>query len=453
MAGGNIAVISRLLGLAAAVLVAGCNMTSRMEIPALAQADVGEMGKSVHDQPSFALSKVVANIKRGTTIAHFPAAGVDGVEGNLCNHRHQGESTLQWAAGTAALGNWSTELGEVFHQALSTKGLNVAGNPSDLFGQKTSATSAEYLVGARISEIRGNICQVHHWWDGRPLEEYSGEMYVAVEWTVFSSLLQREVLTLQTDGYFKQVKPKRDGFLLAFHEAFAIASESLLGSSEFVALAEGRGDVTTTTVALPRRYFGARKLSTTPLNDHVDSVLSAVVTVRLGTGHGTGFVVSEDGLILTNQHVVGDGNRVRIIFNNGIEVTGEVVVRSEVRDVAVINSPLRIPSYLPVRAEIPGPLEPVFAIGTPIDEKLSSTITTGVVSAIRTDERTSLSFIQADAAISPGNSGGPLLDANGNVIGISVLKVVADHAESLNMFIPIGDALEAVNLRAMPGVN
>lgn len=442
----------RLVGLAAAVLVAGCNMTSRMEIPVVTQAEAGAIAKPVHAQPSFALSKVIANIRRGTTIAHFPAAGVDGVEGNLCNHRHQGESTLQWSAGTSALGNWSTELGEVFHQALSANGLNVAGSPSDLFGQKTSATSAEYLVGARISEIRGNICQVHHWWNGRPLEKYSGEMYVAVEWTIFSSLLQREVLTVHTDGYFKQVEPKRDGFLLAFHEAFAAASENLLGASEFVALAEGRPAAATAAAAPSRTYFEARKLSTTPLADRVDSVLSAVVTVRLGTSHGTGFVISEDGLILTNQHVVGDGDRVRIIFNNGIEVTGEVVVRSEARDVAVIKSPLRVPSYLPVRPEMPAPLEQVFAIGTPIDEKLSSTITTGVVSAIRTHERTGLSFIQADAAISPGNSGGPLLDANGNVIGISVLKVVADHAESLNMFIPIGEALEAVNLGPRPGV-
>ena len=173
------------------------------------------------------------------------------------------------------------------------------------------------------------------------------------------------------------------------------------------------------------------------------------MTVRLGLGHGSGFVISEDGLILTNQHVVGDSKRVSIVLSNGIEIEGMVLARNEGRDVALIKIPLRVPSYLPVRTERPARLEKVFVIGTPITEGLRSTVTSGVVSAIRIEPRSGLSFIQSDAAISPGNSGGPLLDENGNVIGISVAKV-RKASEGLNMFIPIDEALEALNLKPKP---
>ena len=77
-------------------------------------------------------------------------------------------------------------------------------------------------------------------------------------------------------------------------------------------------------------------------------------------------------------------------------------------------------------------------------------MTSGVVSAIRIFSRSGLTFIQSDAAISPGNSGGPLLDKNGNVIGISVSIIADVSAQGLNLFIPIGDALDALKLKPKP---
>ncbi len=275
-------------------------------------------------------------------------------------------------------------------------------------------------------------------------------MFIDVEWTIFSSVLQREVFKTATQGYFKQVKPKKNGVLLAFHEAFAIAAENLLTSQGFVDIASGKPSVDTASSLGPVRYFSARKLSSKSLKKRIETVLSSVVTVRLGLGHGSGFVISEDGLILTNQHVVGDNKRVGIILSNGIEIEGIVLARNEARDVALIKIPLRVPSYLPVRTERPARLDKIFVIGTPILEGLRSTVTSGVVSAIRIEPISGLSFIQSDAAISPGNSGGPLLDENGNVIGISVGSFVGEGSQGLNLFIPIDEALEALNLKPKP---
>ncbi len=440
----------KLFAVASMMFAAACNTTATMEMPAVDKKDLIEVTEPTEKQASFALSKVVANIKRGTIIAHFPAAGVEGTDGYLCNYKHMGDSTLEWGTGTAVLGNWSSELGEVFYQALNSKGLNIAGSPTEMFRRSDAVYSAEYLVGARITKITGNFCQSHHWWDGRPLDEYSGEMFIDVEWTIFSSVLQRRVLTTNTQGYFKQVKPKRNGVLLAFHEAFAIAAENLLTSQRFVDIARGKASVDLASSPGPVRYFSARELSSKSLNKRIESVLPAVVTVRIGLGHGSGFVISEDGLILTNQHVVGDSKRVSIVLSNGIEIEGAVLARNEGRDVALIKIPLRVPSYLPVRIDRPARLEKTFVIGTPIEEGLRSTVTSGVVSAIRIEPRSGLSFIQSDAAISPGNSGGPLLDENGNVIGISVGSIVGEDSQGLNMFIPIDEALEALNLKPKP---
>jgi hypothetical protein len=433
------------------VLLSGCNTTARMEIPAIAPQPLLEVSQQTERQPSFALDKIIATIKRGTAFAAFPAGGVPGAEGYLCNHSYRESSgTIDWGTGTTVLGNRNSELGEVFYQTLTSKGLNIAGNPADLFRRAQAVGSAEYLVGARISEIRGNYCEAHHWWDGRPLREYSGETYIQVDWSIFSSLMQREVLRVVTEGYYKQVKSVRSGIVLAFQGAFAAATENLLSSPPFVEIVNGKPAVVAAS-ADPVRYFNNRELSSRSLNRRIESVLPAVVTIRAGKGHGSGFAISEDGLILTNEHVVGTSKSVGIVLNNGVETTGAVLARSEARDVALVQISLRIPSYLPVQTERPNPLDRVYAIGTPLRENLKSTVTSGVVSVIRRDPRSGLSFIQSDVAISPGNSGGPLLDENGNAIAISVAKIVDTASEALNLFIPIDEALDALNLKPRPG--
>lgn len=436
----------------ATITVASCNTTSTMTIPTVTSTNPISIDQPLNKQASFALSKVVANLRRGTTIAHFPAGGFEGIEGIYCNYSYQGKATIEWGAGSSVLGNWSTELGEIFHEVLSQKGLNVAGDPKDMFGQDEAVSFAEYLIGARISEIRGNFCNVHDWWDGKPLDEYSGEMYVSIEWTVFSNLLQRKVLKTTTEGYFKQNIPKRDGIIITFHNAFAHATENLMASQDFVNVVLRKLPSKSEEAAGPTIYIKPLELRDSPLEESIDRILPAVVTVRVGTGHGSGFIVSENGLVITNAHVVGQAKNVTVILNNGLELQGKVLRLHKLRDVALIKVPLRIPWALPIRDREAAPLERVYVVGSPMDEGMRSNITTGIVSALRREEGSGLDFIQSDAAISGGNSGGPLLDENGNVIGISVSMYAGTTIQSLNMFIPINSGLEALNIeKESPG--
>ena len=380
-------------------LVSACNTTSMMDMPTVSSQDLITVSAPMEKQATFSLSKVVANLKRGTVIGKFPGRKVEGVEGTLCNHRGGPNSEITWGAGSSVLGNWSTELGEVFHEALSQLGVNVAGDPKDLFGRETSAQSAEYLIGGRITKIASNICQEHDAWHGLPQNSYSGEFFVDVDWTILSSLSQQPVLNIQTQGYHKQVQPKADGIILMFHNAFAHATENLLTSSKFVALAEKYENKETAPV-----FAGSPlKISLVPedgrsIKSKLDDVLSSVVTVRIGQGHGSGFFVTEDGYLLTNAHVVGEAQNVSVVLNNGLEVPGEVIRKLKSRDIALVKVGLRVPTALPIRKSSAKKLEAIYVVGTPMKESLSSTVTSGIISGFRSEKQQR--YIQADAPIS-----------------------------------------------------
>lgn len=427
-------------------LVSGCNTTGTMTVPKVASANVTNVEAPIHEQATFALSKVVTNIRRGTVIAHFPAVPVEGTDGYLCNYRYGPDATMEWTSGISRLGDWSTVLGEIFYETLSQRGLNIAGDPRSLFEREEAVSSAEYLIGGRIAEIRGNFCESHHWWNGHPLDRYSGEMYMSVEWTVFSSLLQREILQIETVGYHKQKESIKNGIRLTFHNAFAAATEGILESEDFRKISNRTYNIENETENAEELQIVQTPLLKKTIDENLDQILPSVVTLRVGSGHGSGFVIANNGLVLTNHHVVGEAKTVSVILNNGLELEGQVLRTNSQRDVALVKAPLRVPFALAIRPNKAQPLEKVYVIGTPLQVGLSSTVTTGIVSAVRKDADTGLSFIQADAAISPGNSGGPLLDQNGNVLGISVLKY--RRGEALNLFIPIAEALKALNVRS-----
>ncbi len=143
------------------------------------------------------------------------------------------------------------------------------------------------------------------------------------------------------------------------------------------------------------------------------------MTITSGKGSGSGVLVSDDGYALTNVHVVGDDKNVRVRWSDGIEGFAEVVRISKNRDIALLktNPRDRRPLALKRGAVIPG--QRVYAIGSPNGKEFQGTVSSGVVSADRVID--GLRYIQSDVFISPGSSGGALLDETGSVIGIAVM--------------------------------
>ena len=155
------------------------------------------------------------------------------------------------------------------------------------------------------------------------------------------------------------------------------------------------------------------------------SVVRIDAVTSSGSGTGTGFVISADGRIATNAHVVGDAATVEVEFSDGSSTTATVLGAAPSEDLAVIS--VDRDDLTPVEFGSSDDLsvgERVVAIGNSLGFEGSATATEGIVSAldrtIRTDDGNRLTdLIQTDAAINPGNSGGPLFDLDGKVVGIN----------------------------------
>ena len=164
---------------------------------------------------------------------------------------------------------------------------------------------------------------------------------------------------------------------------------------------------------------------------------------QIQQGLGSGFIVSADGLILTNAHVVEGSDRVKVTLKDGQTYEGRVMGTDSLTDVAVIKIEAdALPAVTFADSDSLQPGEWAIAIGNPLG--LDNTVTTGIVSATgRTSAQVGvadkrISFIQTDAAINPGNSGGPLLNAKGEVIGINT--AIIQNAQGLGFAIPVNAA-------------
>jgi serine protease Do len=157
---------------------------------------------------------------------------------------------------------------------------------------------------------------------------------------------------------------------------------------------------------------------------------------------GSGFVISKDGLIVTNHHVVEDVEKIEIVFVDGTHSEAEVVGTDAKTDIALVRAKAkRTYTALPLGdsdALLPG--DWVVAVGNPFG--LDHTVTAGIVSALGRDigQGPYDDFIQTDAAINPGNSGGPLLNLDGEVVGIN--SAINPQANTIGFAVPINMAKE-----------
>ncbi len=177
-----------------------------------------------------------------------------------------------------------------------------------------------------------------------------------------------------------------------------------------------------------------------------DSLRPAVVNLRIGRGRqmgaGSGVLFSPEGYLLTNHHVVGDSDKVRVRLHDGQEVIGRVIGNDPWTDLALVRADGDTFPYATLgdsaRLKV-GQL--VVAIGSPLG--FESTLTAGVVSALGRNLRSVTghlvdNVIQTDAALNPGNSGGPLVDSRGRVVGINT--AVIQPAQGICFAIPVNMA-------------
>ena len=178
-------------------------------------------------------------------------------------------------------------------------------------------------------------------------------------------------------------------------------------------------------------------------------------------GIGSGFIISEEGLVVTNYHVVNGASEVKVILSDGQEVAAKVVNFDKEADLAVIDitDDIKMPGVAKLGDSsklLAG--EDVIAIGNPLGKEFSKTVTKGIISSPNRELSVSGSpddveiFIQTDAAINPGNSGGPLINASGEVIGVNTAKKVGEEIEGIGFSIPINTVKDKLDNLSKPNL-
>jgi hypothetical protein len=178
----------------------------------------------------------------------------------------------------------------------------------------------------------------------------------------------------------------------------------------------------------------------------IEQAAQASVTIKTGKGHGSGFIISEDGYIITNYHVIADTTKLEAILSDGGKCPVQVIRYSKENDLALLK--IKKTGLLPFSLkELPayGMGKEIYIIGTPSAEDLSQTLTRGIISSVRKSANGS-QLIQTDASISGGNSGGPMFNKDGQLIGVANAKLVGQGIEGIAFAIPAKDIVKSLVL-------
>lgn len=286
------------------------------------------------------------------------------------------------------------------------------------------APNTDLQLGARITDFQVRLGA-------------KGFAVMSVEWQVYSTAAGKVVGNIVTRGGVPVTKGERlsQTVVALLPQTFAENVRQLEADPTFREIA---------VTAAPRQAMqvgfrvGARPMA-------LKEAVSGAVVIFAGDEMGSGVLISPDGYILTNQHVVGAAGSVRIRWLDGSESVGQLIRTDKRRDVALIKVEAPKGRPLAIRRTPVDLGETVYAIGTPMSDAYQNTVTRGIVSALR--KLDGQSFIQSDAGATHGNSGGPLVDEKGAVVGLADLTVDASNGSTINFFIPIDEALEALALR------
>ncbi len=272
-------------------------------------------------------------------------------------------------------------------------------------------------------------------------EKLSSQATMNVEFQLFDTLDKKLVVKKRVQG--RGVDPGRTGQPMP--SAFLAAFRKALADPGFVA------PLRRSTGGAPGLSFADHPLAVTPCPDRaltlpgdLPRAQDAVVVVIVGSGSGAGTVVSDDGYVLTAAHVIGAEEKPVLRFKSGFELPAEVVRVDSGRDAALLKVPGRGHACLRTEHATVGVGTEIWAIGNPIAEELARSVTRGIASGNRTIR--GRSYLQTDAAVNPGNSGGPLLDTTGQLRGIVVRKLSEEGIEGLGFAVPIADAERALGL-------
>lgn len=167
----------------------------------------------------------------------------------------------------------------------------------------------------------------------------------------------------------------------------------------------------------------------------LNEALKACVTIKYDGGHGSGFFISNDGYIITNHHVISKNKKYKVVLSNGDEIDAEVIRSNRQLDLALVKCDYNSEFAFKIPKEKSYKIgEDIFAIGTPKSIELGQSLSKGILSG--TPKFQDQYYIQTDVAVNSGNSGGPIVNSNSELISVVVLKLIGFGTEGLSFSVP-----------------
>jgi serine protease Do len=352
------------------------------------------------------------------------------------------------SVGEPFLKNYGNFVSTVALQALKKNGYSLASQGKTSAFDTEQAAAPDFRIGGILKDLRMEVCQ--------NANAAEGWIYAKIDWALYSEKAKRVVFQQSTEGLARS-KDKIPDLPV---RALTVAIENFLAAPEVlaalkaappapvVAAASAASGAASAAVAAAPADGAARAMQLAggaPLPGGAQKnqarLRAAVVTLETAQGSGSGFYIDRDGYLLTNFHVVNGAKFVKVKLANGDKLVAQVVKVSERDDVALLKSVPVDLDPLSIRPDALDVGEEVYAIGTPLGV-LTSTMTRGVLSADRVSQ--GVHELQSDAAVTFGSSGGPLLDNEGRVVGLT--KGGLRGEKGFNFFIPVQDALRALDL-------
>lgn len=212
-------------------------------------------------------------------------------------------------------------------------------------------------------------------------------------------------------------------------------------------------DVINRFVANPNVHFpklDLLQISSPNASNSIANSVSATVTISPDEGHGSGVIITPDGYVLTSLHVVSLSDSIEITLNSGSKYPGKVIRTNAKYDVALVK--ISSTEALPYISVSSLPIiefgEDVFAVGTPADISLGQTMNKGIISGLRKLDKVKVA--QTDVSVSPGNSGGPLINKSGALLGIVDSKISGRAIEGIAFALSAEDAIKSLSLEIKP---
>lgn len=319
---------------------------------------------------------------------------------------------------------------------LRGRGVNAVGAENLVFGSDLGS-SADLMLGGTVLELE---CQSANYG--------TVSCWMGVEWQVLDIARDAVIYKVTTRARVLDF-PKEPSATLG-KRLVVTNLDSLSQRVAFRALFDA--DLQTKpTQGYARATLGACKVPQRTMPAASEQVLDSTVVVQTSNGFGSGFVLAQDGYVVTAAHVVPESSAT-IKLRDGREFPGTVIRVDRRIDIALLR--LALPegttlSCLPVRTAPVAVGADVYAVGAPTSRDLSFSLARGIVSGVRL--LNGLQYLQTDAAINSGNSGGPLVTTNGEAAAIVSFKLVGAAVEGLAFGVPLGAGLNALGVATADG--